>query len=161
MRPKEKQIIPFNDISKKIIDLLKLKQGDDTLYSLSNHIGMQQGTLRRKLENPNGWNEIKYIQGILEFFSLSFRTLFTSEKPSGNEKTLNEFLSDNFDTMYLQIHDLNKLLDEIRKISGEEIIQIAREKIGNEPLFTKTKIQPDDPLYLAFKNAISQTEIKK
>ncbi len=63
--------------------------------------------------------------------------------------------------MYLQIHDLNKLLDEIRKISGTEIIQIAREKIGNEPLFTKTKIQPDDPLYLAFKNAISQTEIKK
>ncbi|MBK7253800.1 MAG: hypothetical protein IPI04_07750 [Ignavibacteria bacterium] len=56
---------------------------------------------------------------------------------------------------------MNKLLDEIRKISGEEIIQIAREKIGNEPLFTKTKIQPDDPLYLAFKNAISQTEIKK
>ncbi|MBK7253799.1 MAG: hypothetical protein IPI04_07745 [Ignavibacteria bacterium] len=92
MRPKEKQIIPGNDISKKIIDLLKLKQGDDTLYSLSNHIGMQQGTLRRKLENPNGWNEIKYIQGILEFFSLSFRTLFTSEKPSEMKKLLLNFL---------------------------------------------------------------------
>ena len=53
MKSKEKPIKPGNEISEKIIELLKKRQGDETLYSFSNHIGMQQGTLRRKLENPN------------------------------------------------------------------------------------------------------------
>lgn len=84
MREKESQIEPGTDIGKKILELLKKKQGDETLYELSKATGMQQGTLRRKLENPNGWNEIDFLNRLLKYLGVTYETLFMS---SSNEET--------------------------------------------------------------------------
>ncbi|MFC2093025.1 hypothetical protein ACFLSV_03910 [Bacteroidota bacterium] len=56
MKKKAKPLEITNSYSKKIFDLLLQKQGDDKLYYVSNEIGMQQGSFRRKLENPKGWS---------------------------------------------------------------------------------------------------------
>jgi len=56
MKKKAKPLEITNSYSKKIFDLLLQKQGDDKLYYVSNEIGMQQVSFRRKLENPKGWS---------------------------------------------------------------------------------------------------------
>lgn len=76
MRKKEKPLEITNKYSQKILDLLLQKQGDDTLYYISKGIDMQQGSFRRKLENPNGWSEIHIINGILDYFNISYDELF-------------------------------------------------------------------------------------
>ena len=117
MKSKEKPIKPGNEISEKIIELLKKRQGDETLYSFSNHIGMQQGTLRRKLENPNGWNEVNYINKILEFFNISYDTLFHRSNLSGQDLKIIEMLENENSKLIELNNNINMILESIKKIN--------------------------------------------
>jgi len=68
MRKKDKPLDTTNNFSIKIIDLLLQKQGNDKLYFISKEIDMQQGSFRRKLENPNGWSEITSDKRFVRLF---------------------------------------------------------------------------------------------
>ena len=99
MKKKDKPLEITNNYSKKIFDLLLQKQGDDKLYFLSNEIKMQQGSFRRKLENPRGWSEIRVINGLLDYFNVTYDELFrdsTSEEKDARE----------------EIHRLTKIIDK-------------------------------------------------
>lgn len=161
MRPKDKQIVPGNDISKHILNLLKRNQGDETLYSLSKHIGMQQGTLRRKLENPNGWNEIKYINGILDFFNISYNVLFHRSSIIDSEKEIFKMYEIQYDKLVDSNIHLKNLLNEIRNVNGNEIIEMAEKRLSEKPLYTAKTLTPDDPMHRAVKEAIRQSVYKK
>lgn len=161
MRPKDKQINPGNDISEQILNLLKRNQGDETLYSLSKHIGMQQGTLRRKLENPNGWNEIKYINGIIDFFNISYNVLFHRSSIIDSEKEIFKMYEIQYDKLVDSNIHLKNLLNEIRNVNGNEIIEMAEKRLSEKPLFSTKTLTPDDPMHRAVKEAIRQSVYKK
>lgn len=157
MRPKDKEIVPGNDISRIILINLKRKQGDETLYALSQHMGMQQGTLRRKLENPNGWKEINYINSILDFFHMHYDELFNQQIPPGSEKSINDLFEENLNFLREQVSYNNKLLAEINNIFGKKIIEMAKKNIGEEP----DKLTPDHSNYKSINDVMAQLDYKK
>ena len=161
MRPKDKQINPGNDISEQILNLLKRNQGDETLYSLSKHIGMQQGTLRRKLENPNGWNEINYINKILEFFNISYDALFYRSNVSGQDLKIIETLENEISELIELNNNNNMILESIKRLNGNDIIEFAMQKIKKDIMSSAKILQPGDSMHIDFSNFKLKSKLKK
>ena len=133
MRKKEKPLEITNKYSQKIIDLLLQKQGDDKLYYISKGIDMQQGSFRRKLENPNGWSEIHVINGVLDYFNISYDELFKSRNPDdtnfkeeiNNLKEIIRKQNDLIDTFKRVMQAIRNLSEEaIQKFSGKELVEL-------------------------------------
>ena len=122
---------------------------------------MQQGTLRRKLENPNGWNEIKYINGIIDFFNISYNVLFHRSSIIDSEKEIFKMYEIQYDKLVDSNIHLKNLLDEIRNVNGNEIIEMAEKRLSEKPLFSTKTLTPDDPMHRAVKEAIRQSVYKK
>ena len=123
MRKKDKPLDTTNNYSTKIIDLLLQKQGDDTLYYISKEIDMQQGSFRRKLENPSGWSEIRVINGLLDYFNITYNELFRDSNPE--EKDVREEinrLTKIIDKQNKLIETFKKVMEAIRNLS-EEVFQ--------------------------------------
>jgi len=120
MRKKDKPLDTTNNYSTKIIDLLLQKQGDDTLYYISKEIDMQQGSFRRKLENPKGWSEIRVINGLLDYFNITYNELFRDSNPE--EKDVREEinrLTKIIDKQNELIETFKKVMEAIRNLSEE------------------------------------------
>ena len=120
MRKKAKPLDTTNNYSTKIIDLLLQKQGDDKLYYVSNEIGMQQGSFRRKLENPKGWSQIRVINGLLDYFNITYNELFRDSNPE--EKDVREEinrLTKIIDKQNELIETFKKIMEAIRNLSEE------------------------------------------
>ena len=120
MRKKDKPLDTTNNYSKKIIDLLLQKQGDDTLYYISKEIEMQQGSFRRKLENPSGWSEIRVINGLLDYFNITYDELFRELNPEEKDarEEINR-LAKIIDKQNELIETFKKVMKAIRNLSEE------------------------------------------
>jgi hypothetical protein len=120
MRKKDKPLDTTNNYSKKIIDLLLQKQGDDTLYYISKEIEMQQGSFRRKLENPSGWSEIRVINGLLDYFNITYDELFRELNPEEKDarEEINR-LAKIIDKQNELIETFKKVMEAIRNLSEE------------------------------------------
>ena len=115
MRKKEKPITPGNNISKIIIELLKQKQGDTSLYNISKSIGMQQGTLRRKLENPTGWREIELINNLLNYFNVSYNKIFDNSETINSDVKYMAKLEEEIERLNFVISDMISLSEIVSK----------------------------------------------
>lgn len=80
MRKKIKKLDLKDSLSKKVMQHLVLRNGDDTLYDLCNYIGFDPASFRRKLEKEDGWKEIGHINGILDYLGLSYEVVFRDGK---------------------------------------------------------------------------------
>jgi len=130
MRKKEKPLEITNKYSQKIIDLLLQKQGDDKLYYISKGIDMQQGSFRRKLENPNGWSEIHVINGVLEYFNISYDELFRGRNPDNSD--LKEQIIDLKDIIIKQnelIDTFKRVMQAIRNLSEEAFQKFSSKEL--------------------------------
>jgi hypothetical protein len=145
MRKKDKPLEITNKHSQKIIDLLYNKQGDDTLYYISKEIDMQQGSFRRKLENPKGWSEVHIINGILEFFNISYDELFRDMKP--DEKNVREEInrlnsivekqSELIETFKGVMKAIRSLSDEaFQKFSGKDLVELMWKSMNEKIEYT-------------------------
>ena len=133
MREKEKPLEITNKYSQKILDLLLQKQSDDKLYYISKGIDMQQGSFRRKLENPNGWSEIHIINGVLDYFNISYDELFRGRNPDDTDvkeeiinlkeiiKKQNEII-DTFKRVMQAIRNLSE--EAFQKFSNKELVEL-------------------------------------
>jgi hypothetical protein len=133
MREKEKPLEITNKYSQKIINLLLRKQSDDKLYYISKSIDMQQGTFRRKLENPNGWSEIHVINGVLDYFNISYDELFKGRNPDDTDlkekiNNLKEIIrkqNDLIDTFKRVMQAIRNLSEEaFQKFSSKELVEL-------------------------------------
>lgn len=133
MKEKEKPLEITNKYSQKIIDLLLQKQGDDKLYYISKGIDMQQGSFRRKLENPNGWSEIHVINGVLDYFNISYDELFKGRNPDDTDlkekiNNLKEIIrkqNDLIDTFKRVMKAIRNLSEEaFQKFSSKELVEL-------------------------------------
>ena len=133
MREKEKPLEITNKYSQKIIDLLLQKQGDDKLYYISKGIDMQQGSFRCKLENPNGWSEIHVINGVLDYFNISYDELFKGRNPDDTDlkekiNNLKEIIrkqNDLIDTFKRVMQAIRNLSEEaFQKFSSKELVEL-------------------------------------
>jgi hypothetical protein len=133
MREKEKPLEITNKYSQKIVDLLLQKQGDDKLYYISKGIDMQQGSFRRKLENPNGWSGIHVINGVLDYLDISYDELFRGRNPDDTDlkeeiNNLKEIirkqndLIDTFKRVMLAIRNLSE--EAFQKFSSKELVEL-------------------------------------
>ena len=130
MRKKEKPLEITNKYSQKIVDLLLQKQGDDRLYYISKGIDMQQGSFRRKLENPNGWSEIHVINGVLDYFNISYDEFFRGRNPDDTD--FNEEINNLKEIIRKQndlIDTFKRVMQAIRNLSEE-----AFQKFSSNPL---------------------------
>jgi len=145
MREKESQIEPGTDIGKKVLELLKKRQGDETLYELSKATGMQQGTLRRKLENPNGWNEIDFINRLLKYLGVTYETLFMSSPIEETDSDLREVV-----TLFDRQSDMNseheKLMRSVLVI--QKALEKLTRKVSDKKTYTLTTTIEKDPRFL-------------
>ncbi len=80
MRKKVKKLVLTDATSQRVMDLLVMRNGDDTLYDLCNYIGFDPASFRRKLEREDGWKEIGHINGILDYLGLSYEVVFRGGK---------------------------------------------------------------------------------
>ena len=130
MRKKDKPLDTTNNFSIKIIDLLLQKQGNDKLYFISKEIDMQQGSFRRKLENPNGWSEIRVINGLLDYFNITYDELFRDSNPEEQDtrEKINR-LTKIIDKQNELIETFKRVMKAIRNLSDE-----AFQKFSNKEL---------------------------
>jgi len=136
MRKKEKPLEITNKFSQEIVDRLLQKQGDDTLYYISKGIDMQQGSFRRKLENHNGWSEIHVINGVLDYFNISYDELFRGRNPDDtyvkdvkeeiiNLKEIIKKQNEIIDTFKRVMQAIRNLSEEsFQKFSSKELVEL-------------------------------------
>ncbi len=109
MRKKIKKLELTNPHSKRVVDLLLLRNGDDTLYDLCQYSKFDPASFRRKLEREDGWKEIDHINGILDYFGLSYEVVFRGGKYDWGKQ-------------------INELKDELKR--KEESIQTLKEAMA-------------------------------
>lgn len=131
MRKKDKPIIPGCEISDKILSLLKKKQGDDTLYSIAKEIGVQQGTLRRKLENPNGWSEVKIINNLLKFFGENYEYVFNNSSEKFTMTDLIKIHRKQKEELEYLTKKNESLLKKIESVRGIDVIKFAESQLSD------------------------------
>lgn len=109
MRRKVKKLDLKDPLSIKVMNLLVLRNGDDTLYDLCNYMGFDPASFRRKLERKEGWKEIEHINGILDYFGMPYEVVFRNGK-----------------------YDSGKQIDELKKEleRKDETIQTLREAMA-------------------------------
>jgi len=145
MREKESQIEPGTDIGKKILELLKKRQGDETLYELSKATGMQQGTLRRKLENPNGWNEIDFLNSLLKYLGVTYETLFMSSSKVEADSDLRKVA-----TLFDRQSDMNSEYEDLMRsvLAIQRLLEMVTRKESDKKTYTLTTTIEKDPGFL-------------
>ena len=109
MRKKSTKLKLTDSHSRKVVELLLMRNGDDTLYDLCQYSNLDPASFRRKLEKENGWKEIEHINGILDYFQLSYEAVFRNEK-------------------YDWVKQVNILKEEIKK--KDDIINTLREAMA-------------------------------
>ncbi len=154
MRDKTSQIEPGTEISKMILALLKKKQGDETLYELSKATGMQQGTLRRKLENRNGWNEIDFLNRLLKYLGVTYETLFMSSSKEEFDSDLRKVatmfdrqsdMKSEYEDLMRSVLILQKALEKLtRKVSDKKTYTLTT-TIEKDPRFAELIKEMNDP----------------
>jgi len=155
MRKKDNPIVPGNDISKKILELLKKKQGDTSLYNLSKYIGMQQGTLRRKLENPTGWKEIDLINNLLNYFSAGYNKIFNPSEMNnsdikymamleGENERLNNIISEMESKLNILVKEFYEISNPVAKVTTSKMK--LPESVIEELRFKKSNWDTDNEL---------------
>ena len=155
MRKKDNPIVPKNDISKKILELLKHKQGDTSLYNLSKFIGMQQGTLRRKLENPTGWREIDFINSLLNYFNVGYNKIFNPSEMNnsdikymamleGENERLNNIISEMESKLEIVVEEFKEMSIPVFKVTPSKIV--LTESALEELKFKKSPWEKDTEL---------------
>ena len=81
---------------------------------------MQQGSFRRKLENPKGWSQIRVINSLLDYFKITydeqFRGLYPEEKDVREE--INR-LTKIIDKQNELIETFKRVMKVIRNLSEE------------------------------------------
>ena len=77
MRPKEKPIIPGNEINQRLWKAIQDKQGDQTLYEICKKFELFAGTFRRTIEGKHSWVQAKLLFDLSKYLGKSYEYFLT------------------------------------------------------------------------------------
>ncbi|RPI19699.1 MAG: hypothetical protein EHM58_00405 [Ignavibacteriae bacterium] len=80
MREKDKPLNIVNPISQRIIKELIKRNGNDSLFDISSHIMVHQGTLRRRLEaRDKSWAVAEDLFNIAKYLNVDYEWLLSGK----------------------------------------------------------------------------------
>jgi hypothetical protein len=80
MREKDKPLNITNAVSQRIVKELIKRNGNDSLFDISSHINVHQGTLRRRLEaRDRSWAVAEDLSNIAKYLNVDFEWLLSGK----------------------------------------------------------------------------------
>ena len=88
MKHKNTPLVPGNNISKRIILILKKRFDTDKLYRLCMDLGFNQGGFRSSLESVDAFKQAARLDKISKYFDVSLQWLLYGDKSGVKIKNL-------------------------------------------------------------------------
>lgn len=88
----------MNETTKYILDKMKERRPDDTIYQLAKRCGITDGTMRNMVKAKNAWIQAQYLMRICADLGISMESaLLCQEIEYDKDKELNEWKKKFFD----------------------------------------------------------------